>query len=99
VVQHLAATDTLINDGRWHLALAETRDLDFFRDVLVGVVKTGLELLRGDRNAEADTGGTQGLFCGGGHSFSPTNLCFFFPSGRQDLNLRLPAPKAGALPS
>jgi len=26
-------------------------------------------------------------------------LCFFFPSGRQDLNLRLPAPKAGALPS
>jgi hypothetical protein len=48
VVQNFAAANSLVDEGRWNLAFAKTRDLNLFRDVLVSMVKAWLELLWGD---------------------------------------------------
>ena len=56
VVQHLGAADALVNDGRRHLALAEARDVDVLRDVLVRVRDARLEFLGRDGDVELDAG-------------------------------------------
>ena len=105
-----AATDALVDDRGGHLALAEAGDLDVLRDVLVRVRDRRLELVGGDRDVELDPGRAELLDGAGDHacSFSSCSVargrvrfwvCGVRWSGRQDLNLRPPAPKAGALPS
>ena len=50
VVEHLAAADALVDDGRRNLALAEAGDVDRLGDVLVRVGDAGLELVGRDRD-------------------------------------------------
>ena len=108
VLDDRTAADALIDDRRRDLALAEAGDLDVLSNVLVRVRDAGLEVVRGDRDGELGPGRGQLLNGAVRHAcvFSfgfprkTRGLKFVGPwSGRQDLNLRLPAPKAGALPS
>ena len=100
VVEDLAFANSLINQGGRNLALAEAWNVDLLSDVLVRVVKAWLEFFRSDSDCQANSGGAKGFFCRCGHGiFSNWFFLCVFPSGRQDSNLRLPAPKAGALPN
>ena len=103
VLEDLAAADALVDDGRRHLALAEAGDAHRLGDVLVRVVDAGLQLIRRDRDGELDARGAE-LLDRGLHHWGSPEWCWRcgmlgVVSGRQDLNLRPPAPKAGALPS
>src|SRR5690606_32340366 len=97
VAEHLVAAYALVDDGGRHFAFAKAGDGDGFGDVLVRVVDAGLELVWGDGDVQLHAGGAQSVD-GGLHG-----VCFSWlvtvgtVSGRQDLNLRPPAPKAGAL--
>src|SRR5690606_31902845 len=97
VVEHLGAADALVDDGRRHLALAETGDRDLLGDVLVGVLDRGLQLVGGDGDRELGARGRQLLDGRTDHGDVSPGLFADVPSGRQDLNLRPPAPKAGTL--
>jgi hypothetical protein len=59
VVDHFAAANTLIDDGRRHFTLAETGNRHLFGNVLVGVVEAGFELLGADRDDQLHAGGAQ----------------------------------------
>jgi hypothetical protein len=75
VVEHLGATDALVDDGRRHLALAEAWDVDLLSDVLVGVIDAGLEVFWADRDDELDARLVQ-LLHGGLHVLhSPVVRC------------------------
>jgi hypothetical protein len=67
MVQYLAFADPLINQGGGHLALTEAWDVNLLGDVLVGVVEAWLELLRGDRDSQANAGGAKRFLCRCGH--------------------------------
>src|SRR5690606_6353106 len=66
-------------------------------DVLVCVLDRGLQLVGGDGDGELGARGRQLLDGRGDHGDVSPELFADVPSGRQDLNLRPPAPKAGAL--
>src|SRR5690606_3381405 len=97
VVEHLGAAHTLVDDGRRHLALAEAGDADLLGDVLVGVLDRRLQLVGGDGDGELGARGRQLLDGRADHGGVSPGLFADVPSGRQDLNLRPPAPKAGTL--
>ncbi len=59
VVEHLGASDALVDDGRRHLALAEAGDVHRLGDVLVGVIDGGLQLIGGDGDVELDARGRE----------------------------------------
>jgi hypothetical protein len=59
VLDHGALADALVDDRRWHLALAEPGDVDVLRDVSVRVGDARLELLRRHRDGELDASGAQ----------------------------------------
>ena len=62
--------NTLFKDGRWNFALAETWNIDFFGDVLEGVVKARLHVGRTCFDDELDAGRLN-AFNGGFHEPSP----------------------------
>ena len=59
VVEHLGASDALVDDGRRHLALAEAGDVHRLGDVLVRVIDGGLQLIGGDGDVELDARGRE----------------------------------------
>src|SRR5690606_3123611 len=75
VVEHLFATDSLVDEGRRNLALAKTGDVDLRADVLIGVVDARLELVGGDRDAELDAGRAELLYRGRDHGFHLIVCC------------------------
>jgi hypothetical protein len=66
VVEHLAATDALVDELRRDLALSEAGDVDLRTDVLVSVIDAGAQLFGRNRNAELHAGGAE-LFDRGLH--------------------------------
>jgi hypothetical protein len=56
VLEHGAATHTLVDDGCGNLALAEAGDLHVLRDVLVRMRDAGLELIRRNRDVQLHPG-------------------------------------------
>src|SRR6185312_13777710 len=99
VVQHLFATDALVDDRCGHLALAEAGNGDGFRDVAVGVINAGLQLFGRDRDGQFHAGGAQLLDRGLHVVLLLIVVVLDAPSGRQDSNLRPLGPKPSALPS
>ena len=101
LVEDRAAADLAVDDGRRDLAAAEAGDVDLLGDLLVRRVEARLELLEGHLDGQLGPGRAQGLD-GALHRFSPLSEGLIArlwggASGRQDSNLRSPAPKAGAL--
>src|SRR5699024_7865290 len=89
-------TDLAVDHHGRNLAAAEARHVDLLGDLLVGRVEARLELLEGHLDGQLGPGRAQGLD-GALHRWSPLGSDRCFRSGRQDSNLRSPAPKAGAL--
>ena len=99
LVEDRIATDLPVDDRRRDLAAAEAGDVDLLGDLLVRRVEARLELLEGHLDGQLGPGRAQGLD-GALHCFSFDGLLVLRclqGSGRQDSNLRSPAPKAGAL--
>ncbi len=65
-----AAAEALVDHCRRNLALAETGDVDLAGNVLVGLVKMGLELVEGDLNGELHTRVGELLYSAG-HELTP----------------------------
>ena len=55
------ATETLVDDARWHVALTETGDGDLAGDVLVGLVHLIGQFFVGNLNGQANLGGFESL--------------------------------------
>ena len=103
LVEDGAATDLTVDHGRRDLAAAEAGDVDLLGNLLVRSVEARLELLEGHLDGQLGPGRAQGLD-GALHRSSPSVQMDAGGagrarvwSGRQDSNLRSPAPKAGAL--
>ena len=113
LVEDRAAADLAVDHRRRDLAAAEAGDVDLLGDLLVRRVEARLELLEGHLDGQLGPGRAQGLDgalhrwspCVGGGAGVVQVLGAGRPgaaeprrtSGRQDSNLRSPAPKAGAL--
>ena len=93
VVDNLTASYALVNDGRGNFAFAEAGNVHFFRNVLVGVIDTGLELLGAHRDGEAHPCRAEGLFGGGRQCFSPNACCCDVRRGDRIRTCDLPLPK------
>ena len=99
LVEDRPAADLAVDHHRRHLAAPEPRDVDLLGDGLVRLVEARLELLEGHLDGQLGPGRAQGLD-GALHRVSPQGVGVAVggaQSGRQDSNLRSPAPKAGAL--
>ena len=69
LLQHHAATEALVDDGRRHLALAEAGDRHLLGDLAVGLVQARLQFGEGHVDGELHPGRAE-LLNGAGHSFS-----------------------------
>jgi hypothetical protein len=96
LVEDGPAADLPVDDGRRDLAAAEAGDVDLLGDLRVRRVEARLELLEGHLDGQLGPRGAQGLD-GALHRCVSSCLMGVVRSGRQDSNLRSPAPKAGAL--
>ena len=68
MLEHGTATDSLVDDGGGHLALAEAGDLNILRDVLVSVRDARLEFVGGNREQQLDAGRAELLDSAGDHA-------------------------------
>ena len=70
LLQHGAAAEALVNHRGGNLALAKAGNAHLGGDVLVGLVESGLELIKRHRDGELHPGGAE-LLEGAGHERSP----------------------------
>ena len=86
LVEHRAAPDLTVDDGRRHLAAAEAGDVDLLGDLLVRRVEARLELLEGHLDGQLGPGRAQ-VLDGALHRLSPHSSRWMVRSVRRAAGL------------